>query len=187
MHYRPEDVSAAVDLVFPKAEEARWWRTPAGPIAAQGGDTVIKSTVRGGKAKVRFVLDVGLNARSVAVCGEWNGWSADADIMIRDRGGGLSLTLDLEPGRTYRFRYLLDGERWENDWHADAYVPNAFGGEDSLLDLTSPGSRSTPATESRPNASKATTKKAAATKKAVQSKPAIPSNTSTKKTSTKPR
>jgi len=33
------------------------------------------------------------------------------------------------------FRYLVDGERWENDWAADAYVPNPFGGEDSVVEV----------------------------------------------------
>ena len=42
----------------------------------------------------------------------------------------------LPPGRAYRFRYLLDGHRWENDWDADAYVPNGFGSDDSVVDLT---------------------------------------------------
>jgi len=54
-----------------------------------------------------------------------------------DRVGDVfSLTIELQPGRAYRFRYLLDGERWENDWDADAYVPNAFGTDDSVVDLT---------------------------------------------------
>jgi hypothetical protein len=34
---------------------------------------------------------------------------------------------------TYRFRYLLDDERWENDWSADDYVANEFGGDDSVV------------------------------------------------------
>jgi hypothetical protein len=34
-----------------------------------------------------------------------------------------------------RFRYLLDGERWENDWTADAYVPNSFGSDDSVVEV----------------------------------------------------
>ena len=41
-------------------------------------------------------------------------------------------------GRTYRFRYLIDNERWQNDWAADSYAPNEFGGDDSVLDLTKP-------------------------------------------------
>ena len=39
-------------------------------------------------------------------------------------------------GRRYRFRYLLDGRRWENDWEADDYVDNDHGGQDSVVDLT---------------------------------------------------
>ena len=44
--------------------------------------------------------------------------------------------VDLEAGRTCRFRYLLDGQRGDNDWAADACLPNAFGGDDSVVDLT---------------------------------------------------
>ena len=50
--------------------------------------------------------------------------------MRRDAEGGFSVIVDLEAGRAYRFRYLLDGQRWENDWAADAYLPNSFGGDD---------------------------------------------------------
>jgi hypothetical protein len=41
--------------------------------------------------------------------------------------------LDLQSGKEYRFRYLLDGTLWENDWDADSYVPNGFDGEDSVV------------------------------------------------------
>ena len=60
---------------------------------------------------------------------EWNDWSADTGVMRRDAEGGFSLTVDLDAGRAYRFRYLLDGRRWDNDWGADAYVRNDFGEE----------------------------------------------------------
>jgi hypothetical protein len=39
----------------------------------------------------------------------------------------------VEAGRQYRFRYLIDGERWENDHAADGYAPNPFGSEDAVL------------------------------------------------------
>ena len=55
--------------------------------------------------------------------------------MTADDDGFVARVL-LEPGRQYRFRYLLDGERWENDWSADDYVDNELGGTDSVLDLT---------------------------------------------------
>jgi 1,4-alpha-glucan branching enzyme len=112
---------------------------------------VIKSRAAKGKAKVTFTVDPGVGAQAAAVCGEWNGWSAGADVMHRDADGGFSVTVDLDAGRAYRFRYLLDGQRWDNDWAADAYVRNDFGGEDSVVDLTAlaeavpPTARKTPA------------------------------------------
>jgi hypothetical protein len=53
--------------------------------------------------------------------------------LLKD--GSFSVTISLKPGSSYRFRYLLDGERWENDWAADSYIPNDYGGEDSLVEV----------------------------------------------------
>jgi 1,4-alpha-glucan branching enzyme len=89
----------------------------------------------GSQVLVTFRLPETVDAEKVYVVGEFNGWSEDADPMEREDGAFVA-RLALTPGRTYRFRYLLDGERWENDWAADAYVPNEFGGEDSVIDLT---------------------------------------------------
>ena len=97
---------------------------------------MIKSRGAKGKAKVTFTVDPRVRAQAAAVCGEWNDWSTDADVMRRDAEGGFSVTVVLDAGRTYRFRYLLDGQRWDNDWAADAYVRNKFGGDDSVVDLT---------------------------------------------------
>jgi len=55
--------------------------------------------------------------------------------MTRGEDGSFALTLSLKVGRAFRFRYLLDDGRWENDPAADAYVPNPFGGEDSVVQL----------------------------------------------------
>ena len=41
-------------------------------------------------------------------------------------------------GQAYRFRYLIDNDRWMIDWEADRYAPNELGGGDSVLDLTRP-------------------------------------------------
>ena len=97
---------------------------------------MIKSRGAKGKARVTFTVDPGVGAQTAAVCGDWNGWLTDADVMRRDAEGGFSLTVELEAGRAYRFRYFLDGQRWDNDWAADAYLPNSFGGDDSVVDLT---------------------------------------------------
>jgi len=78
-------------------------------------------------------------ADRVAVVGEFNSWSREAHAMeLVD--GHFELALDLPTGRTYRFRYLLDDERWENDWAADGYEPNEYGGDDSVVDLVAAAS-----------------------------------------------
>jgi 1,4-alpha-glucan branching enzyme len=71
----------------------------------------------------------------VVVVGDFNNWTPGAHPMT---GGtsGWTCTLTVPIGRRYRFRYLLDGERWENDWEADDYVDNDHGGQDSVVDLT---------------------------------------------------
>lgn len=69
-------------------------------------------------------------ATSAMLVGEFNGWSTDATPM-ESTGDSFEVTVPLAPGR-YRYRFLLDGERWENDWQADDYVPNEFGTDDSV-------------------------------------------------------
>ena len=32
-----------------------------------------------------------------------------------------------------QYRYLLDGARWENDWQADKYLRNEYGGDNSVV------------------------------------------------------
>lgn len=87
------------------------------------------------EAEVTFWIPASCGASTAVVVGEFNGWSHSATPMTRSTDGFV-VTLRLPRGRTYRFRYLLDGERWENDWAADAYVANEHGGDDSQLDLT---------------------------------------------------
>ena len=121
---------------------------------------MIKSRAAKGKARVTFTVDPQVGAQTAALCGEWNDWSAGAGVMHRDADGGFSLTVDLDAGRAYRFRYLLDGQRWDNDWAADAYVANDFGGDDSVVDLTALAEAVPPAAKKAP-AKKEPAKKAA--------------------------
>jgi 1,4-alpha-glucan branching enzyme len=99
----------------------------------------------GGKIVRAFRLaDVG-QAAEVCVVGDFNDWSPTAHPMTREDGEFVA-RIALEPGRTYRFRYLLDGRHWANDWAADDYVPNEFGGDDSVVDLTTVEPQATPTT-----------------------------------------
>jgi 1,4-alpha-glucan branching enzyme len=79
-----------------------------------------------------FRLPAAVGASGVALVGDFNGWSHDAHPMALE-GDWFTATVELEPAQTYRYRYLLDGERWENDWAADEYVPNGYGSDDSVV------------------------------------------------------
>jgi len=132
---------------------------------------MIKNRGTSGTAVVTFTLDEQVGAGSAVICGDWNDWSADRHVMVRGEGG-FHLSVELEAGRSYRFRYLLDGVRWENDWAADDYVPNEFGGDDSVVDLTALADE-VPAATGGARKSAAAPRKAAP-KKAAASKQAAP-------------
>jgi hypothetical protein len=83
--------------------------------------------------QVTFSLPGEVGAGTVVLCGEFDRWSAEGIPLTRGSDGTWRTTVALEPGRSYRFRYLLDGERWENAWDADQYLPNGFGGTDSVI------------------------------------------------------
>lgn len=85
--------------------------------------------------EVTFELPPEVQAQTAQICGEFNGWDQEANPMERQDDGSFTLTLELSSGRSYQFRYLLDETHWENDWAADTYVPNLFGGEDSVVEV----------------------------------------------------
>ena len=89
----------------------------------------------GRSCRVTFELPVGLEAEAANLCGEFNAWSTTSLPLMRRKGGSLAVEVALKPGASYRFRYLLDGERWENDEAADGYEPNPFGGVDSVVSV----------------------------------------------------
>ena len=92
-----------------------------------------KQAVKTETVDVVFTLPADVRADNVVLSGEFNGWSREAVILERDNDGSWRAVVALEPGRSYRYRYLLDGERWENAWQAGAYVSNPYGSEDSVV------------------------------------------------------
>lgn len=86
----------------------------------------------GAKCRVTFKLDA-VDAAEVAVLGEFNAWEPRELSPRKD--GSYSTSFWVEAGQAYRFKYLLDGERWLNDDQADGFAPNEFGEQDALLRL----------------------------------------------------
>ena len=92
-------------------------------------------TKTGRSCKVTFELPANVNAEKVSLCGEFNEWDPEKNPLKKSKDGNFSITISLKPGRSYRYRYLVDGERWENDWSADEYLPNEFGSDDSVVHI----------------------------------------------------
>ena len=90
-------------------------------------------TKTGRSCRVTFELPAETNATEAVVCGEFNNWSTIENPLEKRKDGRFSGTFSLKAGNSYRFRYLLDGERWENDCEADDYLPNEFGTDDSVI------------------------------------------------------
>jgi 1,4-alpha-glucan branching enzyme len=97
---------------------------------------MLKKTLNDTTVKVTFEVPAAVAGRWGHLCGDFNNWSETSHPFDRLEDGRLRTAVDLAPGRRWHFRYLLEGKRWENDWAADDYAPNAFGGQDSVVDLT---------------------------------------------------
>jgi 1,4-alpha-glucan branching enzyme len=82
--------------------------------------------------KVTFKVPAEWATSEVSVVGDFNDWDKAANVLEM-KSGAWETTVRLTPGNEYKFRYFIDGERWENDDNADGYVANEFGTDDSLL------------------------------------------------------
>jgi 1,4-alpha-glucan branching enzyme len=86
-----------------------------------------------GKVTFRLPHAAAPEAQSVFLVGDFNEWRKDATPMTRLKSGEFKVALELEPGREYCFRYLIEGDTWENDWEADRYVPSGIAGEENSV------------------------------------------------------
>ena len=84
--------------------------------------------------KVTFKVPAEWASDKVAVVGDFNDWDPEANELERKNGAWETL-VRLKPNKEYKFRYFIDGERWENDDAADNYVANDFGTEDSVVEV----------------------------------------------------
>jgi len=138
--------------------------------------------------KVTFSLpkEAADSAKSVAVVGDFNDWQPTP--LKKSKNGSFELEFDLQTGQDYEFRYVIDENKWENDWNADDYVASPYTGiENSVVKVPTmkilvPGKKAATASTKK-TAPKKASKKTAAPKKAtakVTAKKAA--KTSTKKT-----
>jgi 1,4-alpha-glucan branching enzyme len=97
---------------------------------------LLKKPVAGRKVEVTFRMPPLDDVVELSLSGDFNNWNIKGVPLSQDTDGTWFATIVLDAGKSYRFRYCDNQGRWHNDWEADAYVPNEFGSEDSVLDLT---------------------------------------------------
>ncbi len=106
---------------------------------------MITKTYLKSKAQYRVTFELspaevpeGLQPKQVFLVGDFNDWNPTGTPMQQLENGVFTITLELEAGRTYQFRYLINQSYWYNDWTADAYVDGGFG-EDNFVVQTPAG------------------------------------------------
>jgi len=83
--------------------------------------------------RVTFKYNNSDSFENAVIVGEFNSWSVQENPMKKLKNGSFSVTLSLQAGNSYQFRYVLDDDIWSNDEEADSYVPNEYGEENSVV------------------------------------------------------
>jgi hypothetical protein len=88
---------------------------------------------------VRFVLnDAGMNARSVAVIGSFNGWGAEDAAMRFDETTGAWILEARLPSGDHEYMFLVDGQRLMADPQAQMTRDDGFGNMNSIIFVNGP-------------------------------------------------
>lgn len=69
---------------------------------------------------------------SVALAGDFNDWQP-ALMKLNKKAKVFKTKIRLPKNSQFNFRYLLNGNEWENDDQADSYSKNSFGTDNSVV------------------------------------------------------
>ena len=74
------------------------------------------------------------DAKAVCVVGEFNDWSVETHPLQQQDYGTWRITLQLPPGR-YQYKFVIDGNKWEDDADNPHRMTNEFGTSNSILEV----------------------------------------------------
>jgi len=118
--------TAAPAVSAPKVEKV------AEPVAKKATAKVVAPAPKTAKITLALPKEAVENAETVAVLGDFNHWQ-DGIVLAKQKDGSFKASVELEKGRSYQYRFLINGEKWENDWSAEAYAPTPFGTYNSVV------------------------------------------------------
>lgn len=72
-------------------------------------------------------------AKKVQILGDFNNWNEKAAPMKSLKSGDFTQIINLEAGKEYQFRYLMDSKIWANDVAADGKIANDFNEHNDVV------------------------------------------------------
>ena len=85
------------------------------------------------KVTFRFTNEIKEGADKVNLVGDFNNWDEKSLEMKKLKSGEFTTLVELEKGKSYQFRYLVNGNEWYNDADADSFVTNSYGTENCVV------------------------------------------------------
>ena len=85
------------------------------------------------QVQITFVLPADFSHVPISVVGDFNQWNPSAHPLTQVSDGTYQVTVTLETGRRYAFRYLSYEGRWFTEGFADDLEPGPSGGYNSIL------------------------------------------------------
>ena len=73
--------------------------------------------------------------KTVHLVADFNDWSFTNTPMESLKNGDFIASIELQPGKQYEFRYLINNEKWYNEWEADEYILGDFGKDNCVIEL----------------------------------------------------
>ena len=84
------------------------------------------------QVEVTFTIS-GIEAKSIAVAGDFNSWNTNANQLEDPDGDGIwTGKMKLEPGR-YEYMLVVDDGKWVTDPNAKVYADDGFGSKNAVL------------------------------------------------------
>ncbi len=95
----------------------------------------ISKTYSKSKPVCKVTFEVSADAvnggKSVSLLGDFNEWNPTA--LKKQKDGAFKASVELEKGKEFAFRYLVDNDLWINDEAADKYVASGVSYEENSV------------------------------------------------------
>ena len=96
------------------------------------------------KVTFSFPVKAAEGVKTVQVLGDFNNWDIKSAPKMKAGKEELTTIIELESGKSYEYKYLLDGTKWENDYNSDSYVSSPFAGSSNSVLVLDKVAKETP-------------------------------------------